>query len=152
MNHSFADTCAHKDVLYTCSSLEKEGPLEGCYDWPSAKRKLLGYLTVRVHGDTIGVGHRFGRDQLLLLLHPAVHVRVVGLGPPPSEGLRGTLRSPLGGPLGGPWTSWAVWTLGETVGLMSRCGSFTPGSVSILGLTLSQQCPQAKAGLKGGLC
>lgn len=36
----------------------------------------------------------FRSDQLLLLLHPAVHVVIGDLGPPPSQGL----RRPLGRP------------------------------------------------------
>lgn len=97
-----------------------------------------------VDGDTVSAGRRFRCNQLLLLLHPAVHVGVAGLGPPPSEGLRGPLRRPR--------ASRAVRTVGATAGLMhSRDGSFPRRSVSMLCLTLSQQRASAKAVFKGGL-
>lgn len=96
-----------------------------------------------VDGDTVSAGRRFRRNQLLLLLHPAVHVGVAELGPP-SEGLRGPLRRPR--------ASRAVRTVGATAGLMhSRDGSFPRRSVSMLCLTLSQQRASAKAVFKGGL-
>lgn len=97
---------------------------------------------VRVHGDTIRI-RRFRSDQLLLLFYPAVHIGVGELGAPPSEGLRG--------PLWRPRASWAVRTVGATAWLMHSSGSFPRSSVSMLCLTLSQQCTSAKAGFKGRL-
>ncbi len=106
---------------------------------------------VGVDGDTIIAGHRFRCDQLLLLLYPTIHIRVWGLRPPPSEGLRGPLRGPLRRPRRRPRASWAVGTVGATARLMHSHGSFPRSSVSMLCPTLSQQCTGAKAGFKGRL-
>lgn len=101
---------------------------------------------VRVHGDSISIGHSFSgrRDQLLLLLYPAVHIVAGGLGSPPSEGLRGPLRRP-----GAPRRPGTVRAVGPTAWLLHSHGSFSWSSVSMFCLTLSQQCASAEAEFKG---
>lgn len=98
---------------------------------------------VRVDADPISARHRFRSDHLLLLFYPAVHIGVGELGPPPSECLRGPLRRPR--------ASRAVRTVGATARLVHSRDSFPWSPVSMLCLTLSQQCTSAKAGFKGRL-
>ena len=98
---------------------------------------------VRVDGDSFSFGHRFTSDEMLLVLYPAVHIRVGGFGPPPSEGLRGPLRRP------GALRS--VRTVGPTVWLIRSHVSFPRSPVAALCLTWSRQRAGAEAGLKGRL-
>lgn len=78
----------------------------------------------------------FGGNQLLLLLHPAIHVVIGELGPPPSQGL----RRPLGCPR-------AVRTEGATAGLRCRL----PRRPVSIPAVLSQQSGRAHAGLCKGV-
>lgn len=71
--------------------------------------------------DTIRAGFR--HHQLLLLLHPAVHIGVGELGPPPSQGLRR--------PLGRPRAPWAVRTVGVAAWLVRSRLGLPRGSVSV---------------------
>lgn len=107
------------------------------------RESFLGYLVVRVRGNTINVESSFRSDHLLLLLYPAVHIRVGELGPPPSQGLRRPLRRP-----GAPR---AVRTVGLTACLKHSCGCFPWSPVPMFCLTLSQQCASAEARFKGRL-
>lgn len=89
---------------------------------------------LRVDGDTIDVGHRFRGHQLLLLLHPAVHIGVGGLGPPPPEGLGRPLRRPRAP---------------RAVRAVHSCAILPLNPVSVLGPALSRQRTRAEDGFKG---
>ncbi|TNN38515.1 hypothetical protein EYF80_051321 [Liparis tanakae] len=114
--------------------------LRGCrvIQW---REEALGYLVVP--GDALSAGRRFGSDQLLLLLHPAVHVRVGQLGPPAPEG--------LGGPLGRPRAPRGVRTEGAPVRWMHGDGGGPRRPVRVLGLARAQQGGGAEAAFEGRL-